>query len=283
MAKKYWVPFVTVVSIGLLAGCGQVTSSSPANTTSSNAVATTNATTNSDSTSGYSTTNSTASGSTTNNSTASSPTTGTNTTTSSTNGTYTSSSKGSSSNSTASTTTSSKSTTTTSGTSKSSGTGTTNSPAPTPPPSSPWLQYNLSSKTVNLELIASDTGANGGFNFDGYSLGQMTVTIPSGWTVNVTYQNNTNSTGHSAMIVPYAQHTAPSGFTPAFSGSSTPNPDVGITSGQTQTMHFVATTPGKYAIICGVSGHADAGMWDTFVVSSTAVYPSVVIGSEVLS
>ncbi len=54
----------------------------------------------------------------------------------------------------------------------------------------------------------------------------------------------------------------------------TPNPSFG-TIGNTVTLSFIADKTGKYAIVCGVAGHAAMGMWDTFVVSDLVNIPTI--------
>ncbi|MCF8564520.1 hypothetical protein LLE49_07150 [Alicyclobacillus tolerans] len=137
-----------------------------------------------------------------------------------------------------------------------------------------WLVEHPRARSVDLTLVAGFNNHNRGFNFNGYSNGDMAVTVPKGWTVHVTFQNR-NGIAHSAMIVPYNQHAKPSRFTPAFSGSSTSNPSTGVARNSIQTFQFKADKTGQYAIICGVPGHAAAGMWDVFRVSDTAKTPSL--------
>lgn len=150
----------------------------------------------------------------------------------------------------------------------------TNAPASTSSSSSStskYISYDASSKTANLTLNA---GVSGGFDFNGYTKGAMTVTIPQGWTVNVTFTNQA-TVNHSAEIVPFSQVKAGKNFTPAFSGAAISNPTLGISQGVTKKFSFTADKAGKYGIICAVPGHDDAGMWDTLVVSSSASTPSI--------
>lgn len=140
-----------------------------------------------------------------------------------------------------------------------------------PAPASKWLTFDTSSKTADLTL---DAGVTGGFDFNGYSNGAMTVTIPKGWTVDVTFTNEA-SLNHSAEIVPYAQVQAGQNFTPAFSGASISNPISGVAKDVTKKFSFTADKTGKFGIICAVPGHDGAGMWDTLVVSGSASTPSI--------
>jgi sulfocyanin len=127
-------------------------------------------------------------------------------------------------------------------------------------------------KTVNLTLIAA---YKGGFDFNGYSQGKMTITVPVGDKVNVTFSNNA-PTPHSAMFVAFSK-TPASISSPAtsFKGASSPNPMNGTSKGTTQKFSFTTVKAGKYLLICAVPGHAAAGMWDNFVVSSSAKVGSI--------
>ncbi len=130
--------------------------------------------------------------------------------------------------------------------------------------------------TVVVTLVAGETPADGGFNFNGYGHGGMTVTVPLGWTVVVQFQN-ASALPHSAMIAPSAaaQSGAPTA-TPVFAGGATKDLSTGLAQGTKATFSFVADKPGTYAIVCAVPGHAAAGMWDKLTVSATAKAPSVV-------
>jgi sulfocyanin len=130
-------------------------------------------------------------------------------------------------------------------------------------------------KTVELTLIAGKTTVNGGFNFNGFSKGQMTLTVPAGWRVVVHYRNF-SPLRHSFDVIPYTgkQPDAPPPPT-IFKGATTQDPVSGIGVGKEETITFVADKAGKYEYLCGVAGHAPAGMWNYLVVSATAKAPSV--------
>jgi sulfocyanin len=130
-------------------------------------------------------------------------------------------------------------------------------------------------KTVELTLIAGKTNDNSSFNFNGFSNGKMTLTVPVGWTVVVHYQNF-SPLRHSFDVIPYTgkQPDAPPP-PPVFKGATTQDPVSGIGVGKNETITFVASKAGKYEYLCGVAGHAPAGMWNYLVVSSTAKAPSV--------
>jgi plastocyanin len=123
------------------------------------------------------------------------------------------------------------------------------------------------SPTPTLKLEAGSEDANRGLNFDGKYKGQMVVTVPLGWTVNIKFSNQ-GSINHSAAVV-----TA-SGTTPVFAGASTPDPTVGTAPGQAAPFTFTASKVGSYRIACLLPGHEGLGMWDSFVVASGGL-PSV--------
>ncbi|HWE62622.1 MAG TPA: sulfocyanin-like copper-binding protein [Chloroflexota bacterium] len=128
-------------------------------------------------------------------------------------------------------------------------------------------------KTVNLTVTAAYQNAMGGFSFNGYNNGKLTITVPAGDTVNVTFSND-GTIPHSAQIV--AGTKAPtSSVSDAFKGAQSPNPTNGTPKGKTQKFSFKASKAGKYLLICAVPGHAAAGMWDNFVVSSSAKSGSI--------
>jgi plastocyanin len=147
--------------------------------------------------------------------------------------------------------------------------------SPTPSPSATnstvtldqWASYDSATQTFTLKLEAGSEDANRGLNFDGKYKGQMVVTVPLGWTVNIKFSNQ-GSINHSAAVV-----TA-SGTTPVFAGASTPDPTVGTAPGQAAPFTFTASQVGSYRIACLLPGHEGLGMWDSFVVASGGL-PSV--------
>ena len=145
---------------------------------------------------------------------------------------------------------------------------------------SPRDGHAASPHTVAFTLVASGTDANGGFNFNGYSKGALTITIPVGRTVVIHYRNNSNLR-HSLDVIAYTGKQPDKAPAPVFAGGSTKDLVDGIGVLQQETLAFVARKAGTYEFLCGVLGHAQAGMWDNLVVSSTAKAPSVRPGGGV--
>jgi sulfocyanin len=138
------------------------------------------------------------------------------------------------------------------------------------------LAGDAASKTVTVNLIAGQGNAANGFNFNRYANGDMHVQVPTGWTVKVSMVDESN-VPHSALIVPWEERTGGS-LRPAFAGSAGADFRSGIEKGDDpQKFTFIADKAGQYAIICGVRGHVDAGMWDVFDVVDNLAAPRVLV------
>ncbi len=132
----------------------------------------------------------------------------------------------------------------------------TSSPSASPGGTSQYLSVNSAGKSLTLTLNI------GNFNFDGFSNGQMTVTVPQGWSVTVQC-NNKSTVPHSCAIVQNTSSTSP-----AFSGAETSDPTSGLQPNTSGSFTFTAGATGQYLIGCLVPGHMSAGMWDHFDVVS---------------
>lgn len=140
----------------------------------------------------------------------------------------------------------------------------------------PWPRGGqaASPHSVVFTLVAGKTSGNGGFNFNGYAKGALTVTVPVGWRVAVRY-SNAGALRHSLDVVSYTGTQPDSAPPPAFPGASTKDLVDGIGVGKQETVTFAASKAGTYELLCGVLGHAQAGMWARLTVSPTAKAPSV--------
>lgn len=137
-----------------------------------------------------------------------------------------------------------------------------------------FVSYNAAGKTVTIALFAAINSAQGGFNFNGGSSGNQTITVPLGWKIHFDVRND-DAIPHSAIIikdqtpVPNGPSTAaiPRAYTDHLSDGLAPQTG-------NDTMDFTATPAGNYLIACGVPGHAPSGMYIKFVVSAAAQVPS---------
>lgn len=137
-----------------------------------------------------------------------------------------------------------------------------------------YLSYDSSAKSVAIKLIAAANSAQGGFNFNGGSVGNQTITVPLGWTVDIDFQNH-DAVPHSAVVI-VAQDPVPAiPENPAIPRAYTSHLVDGLPAQKGHdTMQFTANRAGDYLIACGVPGHALSGMFIRFVVSADATAPS---------
>jgi sulfocyanin len=135
-----------------------------------------------------------------------------------------------------------------------------------------WFHVDEANKTVHMTITAGLTDALNHWNFNGYTRGEATVTVPEGYTVTIDLVNNDPVMAHSLGI-----STVTSGFgallggTVAFEGAVTSNPESmtdATMPGETESITFVAATAGNYSMACFIVGHAATGMWIHFNVSA---------------
>lgn len=139
-----------------------------------------------------------------------------------------------------------------------------------------FLKLGDQPKTAKVTLIAAYTFDNGGMNFNGHTRGGATYTIPTGWTVEVTFINP-SPVPHSVIVVDRDMVSKLQVGEPAFAGASIPNPLMGISTAKA-VFKFVASEPGKYAFACGFPSHAIAGQWVALDISNDAKAPSLKVG-----
>jgi PQQ-dependent dehydrogenase (methanol/ethanol family) len=149
---------------------------------------------------------------------------------------------------------------------------------------SKYLSYGSNPNELNLTVVASQSAAGGGLNFNGFSRGRMIVRVPVGTTVSGTFKNASAEMPHSVVITGAAKSDIlrAQGFKPVQKGAETPDPAVGITSG-TQFFTFHADRIGRYAIVCAIPGHALGGMWDYLQVVPKGEAPSIKLGAKTIT
>jgi len=132
-----------------------------------------------------------------------------------------------------------------------------------------FMSYNATTKTVNIQVFAAFNSVQGGFNFNGGSGGSQTITVPTGWHVNIDVVNK-DAIPHSAIIIADTRPIPNAPDHPAIERAYTAHLTDGLPAQNGEdTMNFQApATPGNYLIACGVPGHAPSGMWIKFVVAA---------------
>lgn len=145
------------------------------------------------------------------------------------------------------------------------------------PPSidSAWLVSDVPTRTVQFQLIAGLSGLNGALNFNGFGDGGLTFTVPAGWHVVIHFTNHDGMLAHSAIVIADSLVPTMGASAPAFSQAVTLRGQQGLAATERDDMKFVVDKAGSYLLICGVPGHAAAGMWIRFRVEAGAQRPSL--------
>jgi FtsP/CotA-like multicopper oxidase with cupredoxin domain len=143
------------------------------------------------------------------------------------------------------------------------GTGTTTPATTAAQP--PVVTSDAATKTVKVGFVAGHGTHNNGLNYNGDAKGEKTLTVPLGWTVEVSLSNAGRLPHDFAIVngttVPANIGTARLAFPDAASKV--------ITTGATaDTVKFTASRPGTYLILCRVGRHAANGMYVKLTVAN---------------
>jgi sulfocyanin len=143
-------------------------------------------------------------------------------------------------------------------------------------PDTTLLRWNATTRTVTFKLVAGVPGrAKSPFNFDGYTDGELTLTVPQHATVVFNFVNE-DGTPHSAQVIPDARPIPNMAKDePAIPRAYSKAAGEGIAQFGTDVIRFKADQAGNYLIFCGVPGHGLSGMWIRFTVSADAQIPSL--------
>jgi hypothetical protein len=131
------------------------------------------------------------------------------------------------------------------------------------------LKYDAASNTVTFQLM----GGPNGFQFNGYSSGGGTLTLPSKANVVINFVNK-DGTPHSAEVISGEGPIPNSGGDAAIPRAYTNQLLQGLPQEGTDVMRFTVPASGKYRIFCGVPGHGLSGMWIWMVVDPAAKKPT---------
>jgi len=149
----------------------------------------------------------------------------------------------------------------------------TPSTEPAAPAAADWFQVDEASMTVTMTITAGLTPDQNYWNFNGFTKANPgTITVPEGYTVNITLVNNDPNMAHSLGIEEWQETWGGTvEVSPAFEGAVTENPGSltdATMPGESESISFVASQAGNYTMICYVPGHAALGMVANFVVST---------------
>ena len=139
-----------------------------------------------------------------------------------------------------------------------------------------WFHVDEANQSVHMTITAGATDTKNYWNYNGGTNGDMTITVPVGFTVMIDFRNNDPNMAHSLGI-----SATTSGFGAmlepdvVFEGALTSNPTSMVEAtmpGLEESIMFVASAPGDYAMVCYIPGHAATGMWIYFNVSADGSY-----------
>jgi len=125
----------------------------------------------------------------------------------------------------------------------------------TPPDPTGYMRADTTARTVVVTLIAGYPAGDYQFNYDGYGLGSLVVTVPVGWQVTVQCENRGTVPNSCAVV------SGRSDMKPIEPGWSTPDPVRGLDPGQSASFSFSPANPGSYRIASLVGGNEASGMW----------------------
>ena len=135
-----------------------------------------------------------------------------------------------------------------------------------------WFHVDEANQAVHMSITAGATDAKNYWNFNGGHDGNMTITVPVGYTITIDLRNNDPNMAHSLGIsAETSGFSAMPDITPVFEGAVTSNPTSMMDAtmpGQEESITFVADAAGEYAMVCYIPGHAATGMYIYFNVSA---------------
>jgi sulfocyanin len=146
-----------------------------------------------------------------------------------------------------------------------------------------WMTVDGGAKKVTMDVIAGFNPNNSNWNYNGYYEGGMTVVVPEGWRVEITFTNHDGDVPHSLVVMadpgpnnlPLQAGREQAAFARAYSKS----PEQGISAGDHDTISFKTDKTGDFLWFCGVPGHGQSGMWTRFAVQNGAEAPYVTIAA----
>ncbi|GHF74762.1 sulfocyanin-like copper-binding protein [Deinococcus ficus] len=129
----------------------------------------------------------------------------------------------------------------------------------TTPAQPPVITADAAKKLVKISFVAGHGTHNNGLNYNGDAKGEKTLTVPLGWTVEVSLSNAGRMPHDMAIVAGTALPADPFKARLAFPNAATA---VVAPSGATAApTTFVVNRPGSYFVLCRVGKHAQNGMY----------------------
>lgn len=129
----------------------------------------------------------------------------------------------------------------------------------TPAAQPPVITTDAAKKLVKISFVAGHGNHNNGLNYNGDAKGEKTLTVPLGWTVEVSLSNTGRMPHDVAIVAGAALPADPFKARLAFPNAATA---VIAPAGATAApATFVVNRPGSYFVLCRVGKHAQNGMY----------------------
>jgi PQQ-dependent dehydrogenase (methanol/ethanol family) len=132
-----------------------------------------------------------------------------------------------------------------------------------------YLSAGAQPHTVELQVISSQYDPSCTPTLNGYSKGGLTVNVPQGWKVYVTFVNHGAACSDGVSVVEPG-----SGSAPAFGGATTSSS--GVAGGGVDYFQFTAGKQGDYQLRSTVPKRAAAGEWIHFDVVASSQPPELI-------
>ncbi len=137
-----------------------------------------------------------------------------------------------------------------------------------------FMHYDTSSKQVHFELIAAKNANNNGYNYNGYYQNAVTLKVPAGWIISITFINRDANAPHSIVLTPaFSQNDIPDEQTGEFAIINRAYTEV-LHANEQETISFPAKE-GRYWLFCGVKRHGIDGMWIPLTVERDLQIPAL--------
>lgn len=139
-----------------------------------------------------------------------------------------------------------------------------------------FLSLSAEPHTLELQVVASLNAPRGEPTLDGSSNGALTVRIPRGWRVNVSFANHAAARADGIAVVEQST-SGPRLGAPAFGGAGTPGL---VPASGTAYFHFTPSREGSFALASTAAGRAAAGEWIRFDVRPSTAAAEIVLDGK---
>lgn len=139
---------------------------------------------------------------------------------------------------------------------------------------SKFMTVDPTTQTVKINLVAGYNEANDNQNFDGYANGQMTISVPEGYNVELDVSDNGGIPADVGVYTSSKKLAFPGAGDSI--GTLFSNAVAGLSPGQSETLKFVPDATGTYQLAnydnrfmqLGDNAYQNMGMWAVFKVTN---------------